>query len=132
MWIGFSVDERNRCKAQSKDDKWLEWYPLIEMGLQRLDSITYVKKMGWPEPPRSACWMCPNHSDFEWLRLKEDGEINRAVALEQSINAQRTEKGEPELFFHRSCQPIGSIDFEDTQVDMFDTRQQTCQGGCFV
>ena len=61
MWLGISLDERQRMSMVA--GKWENRYPLIERRMNRGDCMALVESMGWPSPPRSSCWMCPNHAD---------------------------------------------------------------------
>src|SRR5262245_13416953 len=85
MWIGFSRDEMRRVMAQQ--EAWCEpWYPLItEVPRTRQECRGLVAQFGWPDPPHSSCWMCPHHSDAEWLDIKENDpeDFVKAVQLER-------------------------------------------------
>lgn len=73
----------------------------------------------------SACWMCPNHHNGEWLRLKleQPAEFEKACALEDEIRQR-----DPHAWLHRSCVPLREVDFE--QPDLF---SRPCDSGvCFV
>lgn len=127
IWIGFSADEMERMRRYDQDKKWNQVYPLIDKRMRRFDSIRLVESMGWPTPPRSACWMCPYRSDAEWLHLKNqnDGDFEKAVRLEKSIQAK-----DPNAFFHDSCKPLEEVDLNDAQDDLF---SKPCASGmCFT
>ncbi len=55
-WIGFSTDEANRAQKISAG-KWQRYYPLLELGISRSRCYGIVRAIGWPDPPRSSCWM---------------------------------------------------------------------------
>lgn len=128
-WIGFSWDEQRR---------WAKWYngpeyakgeirfPLVELRMKRRDAIALVESMGWPTPPRSSCYMCPNHSDHEWRRLiaERPDEFQKAVEIEREI-----QKVDPHAWLHRSCIPLDQVDFSQPE-DLF---SRPCDSGmCFV
>jgi hypothetical protein len=129
-WIGISVDEMRRMRYSRV--AWAQnCYPLIEpeFGLmyRRSDCETEVRLAGWPDPPRSACWMCPNMGDFEWLEMKNQHpeDFARAVVLEREI-----QKKDPHAWLHGSCVPLDQVDFA-AQRGLFDDR--SCASGfCFV
>lgn len=77
-WIGYSSDEIARAvrakNATKNQGKWKVRFPLIDMGMNRGDCIALVRRMGWPTPPRSSCWMCPNHHMQEWREIREHKE----------------------------------------------------------
>lgn len=87
LWLGMSVDEPQRVK-DSKESWCTHYYPLIyEVWFRRSDCVRLVAEMGWLEPPRSACWMCPNMSQREWIEMKESRpeDFQAAVALERQV-----------------------------------------------
>lgn len=128
IWIGFSLDEAKRYIRlyYSKEAiRGLIRFPLIEdVPLTRSQAIAEVLKMGWPMPPRSACWMCPNQGDAEWRDLKSNHpkEFRKAIALERQV-----QKKEPNVFLHPSCIPLDKVDFNKGKS------AEHCQSGlCFV
>jgi len=129
-WIGFSLDEANRYfnMKDSLDGRLGRIrFPLIDdVPLNRHQAIKTVLDMGWPQPPRSACWMCPNHSESEWRNLKVDhpDEFQKAVELEREVRLK-----EPEAFFHPARIPLDEIDFGN-EGDLF--RPSCNTGMCFV
>lgn len=124
MWIGFSTDEMERCRTYREADQWPNVYPLIEKRMSRGDCIALVDRMGWPTPPRSACWMCPYRSDHEWREIHNTPDFQKATLLEREIQAR-----DPHAFLHRSCQPIDKVDFS-AEPDLF---AKPCNGGmCFT
>lgn len=125
MWIGFSIDEVHRMRFDKKA-AWQVSYPLIDKRMSRADCIATVVRMGWPTPPRSSCWMCPYRSDYEWRHLKETAprDFANAMWLEREVHEK-----DPKLFLHRSCKPLGSVDFNEGQGDLLD---QCGSGMCFT
>ena len=76
IWLGMSADEADRMKVGHKG-KWQYRHPLIDDGrmLTRVQSIALVRSIGWPEPPRSRCWMCPNQRKDEWGELEPEDQL---------------------------------------------------------
>src|ERR1019366_2930017 len=71
QWIGISFDEAHRMKDSR--DKWCaNIWPLVDMRMTRQDCLRWMGDHHYPEPPRSACTMCPFHSDKEWARMKAE------------------------------------------------------------
>lgn len=130
-WIGFSLDESKRAARMMIGEEYQAgriWFPLFEgVPLTRKAAIAEVEKMGWPTPPRSACWNCPNQSDPEWrdLKLNAPGEFAAACALEKQV-----QEADPFCWFHRSCVPLGEVDFTEPE-DLFADRACS-SGGCFT
>lgn len=130
-WIGFSLDEVRRAARMMNGDQYkagLIRFPLIhDVPLRRQQAIAIVEKMGLPTPPRSACWMCPNQGDHEWRDLKANSpdEFAAACALEKEV-----QKVDPFAWFHKSCVPLGKVDFTEPG-DLFADRACS-SGGCFT
>lgn len=126
MWLGFSREEPRAIKAMANEDhaKGLTWLPLVEhLAVTRRQAIQIVTDFGWPEPPRSACWMCPNHSDHEWRLLPPD-ELQKAIDFDRDLRVL-----DEDAFLHRSCLPLDKVDFSQPE-DLF---SRPCDSGnCFV
>ena len=126
QWIGFTIDEMERMRVYREGASWQHVYPLIDARMTRGDCLALIERMGWPPPPRSACWMCPFRSDDEWrLMLDESpGDFQLAVDFERAA-----QKRDPNVFLHRSCKPLDTVDFEG-EPDLF---SKPCNaGGCFT
>lgn len=129
-WIGFSLDEARRAARMMAGEEYkagLIRFPLIQdVPLLRKQAIQVVEDMGWPTPPRSACWNCPNQGDAEWrdLRANAPEEFAAACALEKEVQAH-----DPFAWLHKSCVPLGEVDFNEPQ----DEADRACSsGGCFT
>jgi hypothetical protein len=116
LWLGFSTDEAERMKPSTEG--WITHaYPLIEGRLSRDDCYSLVRRMGWPEPPKSSCFMCPHQGDKQWADLKVNHPLDfaAAAALERDIQAR-----DPHVWLHRHAQPLDSLDFDPGQDGLFD------------
>lgn len=127
QWIGFSLDEVKRIKADKR--QWLRSiYPLIDLRMNRASCVRSVQEMGWPTPPRSSCWMCPNKGGREWAEMKRERpeDFAKAVAFEQQIR-----RHDSNMWLHESCQPLDTIDFD--VWDASPLSSPNCDSGlCFV
>lgn len=97
-WIGFSADEERR-KLKS-DVRWIKYrYPLIELGLTRNDCIYELGGAGWPMPPRTSCYFCPQQTHQQWIHLyqREPQEFAKAKQIELEI-----QKTHPNVYLHAS------------------------------
>ncbi len=102
-WIGISLDEMQRVRRQHR--KWLTlWYPLIfGVRMTRANCIDLIRVNGWDGPiPHSACKMCPNMHDEEWLdmQLNWPADFAEAVQMEHDIQLR-----DPHFWMHPSCRP---------------------------
>lgn len=132
QWIGISWDEVVRVKPSGV--RYItNRYPLVERRMTRTDCLTWLTAHGFPTPPKSACVMCPFHSDAYWRDLKANApdEWERAVAVDAAIR-----HGIPgvagEAFLHRSMVPLPMVQLrseEDRQMDLWGNE---CEGVCGV
>jgi len=129
-WIGFSLDEARRATRMMVGEEYKKGrirLPLIhDVPLRRAQAINLVQLAGWPTPPRSACYLCPNMSDDEWIGITPE-ERAEAGKLEKELQIH-----DPHVWLHKSCQPIETIDFSkpDDQPELF---ERACSSGvCFV
>lgn len=135
QWIGISYDEIQRMKPSR--DKWTQHrWPLIEREIRRHDCIAWLKRHGFPEPPRSACIYCPFHSNKEWRMLKdhEPEAFAEAVRVEKDLQRTKAEAADKSIpWLHRSCVPLEEVDLSTEmdagQLDMFGNE---CEGLCGV
>lgn len=126
-WIGISLDEARRIRAQHRD--WLQlWYPLIfEVPMRRYQCVSLIRETGWQgHIPHSACYMCPNLSDPEWIDMQMNWPEDFAKACDLETDARLKD---PHFFLHPSCVPLAQVDFF-AQTTMF--AERGCTGGCFT
>lgn len=124
MWMGISIDEMRRVRQSRLG--WIEnYYPLIYLRMNRSSCVKAVRDIGWPDAPRSACWMCPNAGDREWIEMKNasPNDFEMAVAFERELRLRQ-----PEVTLHPSGKTLDTIDFGERQMTIGDS----CDGMCFV
>jgi hypothetical protein len=125
LLIGFSIDELERTRTYYDSKPWQHIYPLIDLRMTRGDCMAVVEKMGWPEPPRSSCWMCPFRSSHEWRLLLDTDDFDKAVQLERHL-----QKLDKDVYFHPSKVNLDKVDFSDNQDDLF--AKECNSGHCFT
>jgi hypothetical protein len=138
QWIGISKDEIQRMK-KSRHPWFRNRWPLIENLMTRQDCKDWMRKMGYKEPPRSACYYCPFHSDDEWRRLRDQCPIEFVKAVQFDEILRKTYKKHDtntrmEVYLHNSCKPLGEIDFDndiDKGQQVWDFTAE-CEGMCGV
>lgn len=126
-WIGISIDEMRRVRKQHRP--WLKlWYPLVfGFPLRRVQCVELIRSVGWEgNIPHSACYMCPNMGDAEWVDMKRNWpeDFAKACLIENEIHLR-----DPHFFIHPSCVPLGEVDFF-AQRSMLP--QFGCGSGCFT
>jgi hypothetical protein len=129
-WIGFSFDEDRRIHRMMAGKEYksgLIRFPLVQdIPTRRHEAIRIVEKMGWPSPPRSRCWMCPNQSDMEWYEVKRDYPelFDEAVGLDESIR-----RIDAHAYLHSSVKPLRLAELNPRE-DLFSA---SCPSGeCFL
>lgn len=108
QWIGISIDEAHRVFSRQPDRLSDLRYPLIEKRMSRTDCEAWLTRNYGMVPPKSSCIGCPFHSDREWRNLDAD-EFRDACEFDEMIRVRGGIRGD--LFLHRSCKPLGDIDF---------------------
>lgn len=136
MWIGISTDEWHRMKP-SRVDYIENIWPLIDKKMSRKHCLDWMRKNGFPEPPRSACVFCPFHGDAEWRRLRDEEpeEWQRAIKFEQAMQeAQRNQEVLRSVpYLHQSCKPLATVDIDTSPMDLqLDLFGDECEGLCGV
>jgi len=114
QWVGISTDEAHRMH-ESDVNYSRNRYPLIELGMSRVDCIRYLTELGWGETPKSACVGCPFHGNAAWRKLRDTApaDFADAVAFDAAIRggtAKANAEGKSlrgQMFLHRSRVPLG-------------------------
>lgn len=138
QWIGISLDEIMRMKPARV--KYIEnMWPLIDHRMTRHDCELWLSANGIPTPPKSACIMCPFHSNSQWREIKRNAqEWERVLSFEARWNElismdKRPGQLKSKVFLHPSLKPLSEIDFsteeERGQLNMFNNE---CEGMCGV
>lgn len=127
VWLGISRDESHRVRAPHRN--WIDlWYPLIfEVPMTRAMCVDLIRRDGWTaQIPHSACWMCPNHSDAEWVDMRLNWPDDFQAACELEADARRRD---PHFYLHPACVPLAEVDFF-AQRSLLSERG--CTEGCFT
>lgn len=134
QWIGISYDEMQRAKLPAFPWTQHRW-PLIEMRMRRENCLAWMKANGFPEPPRSACYYCPFHSNEEWQRMKTEDPVHFQKAIEFDEKIRAVYKTSPvlkmEVFLHNSCKPLSQVSFtKDPDGQQEWDFKAECEGMC--
>ncbi len=127
QWIGISFDEVIRMKPSREAWQRNRW-PLIEERMTRRDCLAWLRKSGYPDPPKSACIGCPFHDNGRWRAMRDhDEEAWRdAIDVDRAIRTGiRGIRGE--VYLHRSGVPLEEADHG--QLDLWPNE---CEGMCGV
>ena len=135
-WMGISLDEVHRMKTPRHP--WqLFRYPLVDMRMRRSDCLEWMRKEGYPQPPRSACVYCPYHSDQEWRRLRDEEPeaFKEAVRVDKLYRETvlKCDKSQSAPYLHPSRVPLDEVDFsQDTDHGQQLLFGNECTGMCGV
>lgn len=133
QWRGISMDEAGRMKPSR--EKWmLVRYPLaMEHRMTRWDCRQWILRHGYPPPARSACIVCPFHSDAEWRDMRDNRPDEWREAVEFDERIRKAGGMRADTYLHRQCVPLEQVDLDTAedrgQASMFGN---DCEGMCGV
>lgn len=100
--------------------------------MSRSDCLTWLRRHGYPIPPKSACLGCPFHSNARWRQIRDEDPVGRADAVEADRSIRTGFRGmRAELYLHRSCVPLDQADLSDDSAQL-DLWPLECEGMCGV
>lgn len=133
QWIGISCDEIVRAKPSF--EAWqIKRFPLIERRMSRRDCLAWLRRHGYPEPPKSSCVGCPFHDNARWRHMRDHDPIAWADAVDIDYALRTGLRGiRGEVYLHRSCVPLDAADLS-TAADrgQLDLWPNECEGMCGV
>jgi hypothetical protein len=134
QWVGISWDESERINNKGPKYITTRW-PLIELRMTRLDCLTWMTDHGYPRPPRSACYWCPQASNDRWVSMRDHhpAEFAKAIAADAALTAHGIPGIDGAVYLHKSLTPlsVAVIDrVDDGQGELFEV--DDCEGGCFL
>lgn len=94
--IGYDGGKADMRRSTNPGDaKYTYCYPLRDAGLQRPDLIAIIDAMGWEQPGKSACWMCPatKRDELPLLYQTEPDKLARALRMEAAAMLQSARTG---------------------------------------
>jgi hypothetical protein len=131
QWIGISTDEIVRAKPSF--ETWqVKRFPLIEMRMSRRDCLVWLRRHGYPEPPKSACIGCPFHDDARWRHMRDRDPDAWADAVEVDHAIRHGLRGiRGEVYLHRSVVPLDEVDLATAgDCGQLDLWPNECEGVC--
>lgn len=131
--IGYALDEGRRIKKLSTKGKWPPSFPLAERCLTKAHCVRIIEGFGWPVPPPSACFMCPNMTNEEWREVRDNrpDEFEKACQVDEELRGYDIENGRDGVFVHQSLKPLREADL-DAPDRMPEGARQCSFGDCFV
>jgi len=134
MMTGITTDEVQRMR--DSDVQWSEnVYPLIDLGMSRIDCISWLDAHDLPIPHKSACTFCPYSNKQTWMELKRNGGADWDMAVQ--IDANLRKKIKDPAFVHLSGKPLPEAvvipeDYGASQPSMFDDIEACDSGFCWT
>lgn len=108
-WLGFSLDEIQRLKHSDVQWQSYHWPLCYDVPMTRGECAALVRSFGWPEPPKSSCYICPHRQNGQWRRLRDiyPDDWQKAVELDYAI---RDRDPLHAVYLHRSRMPLDQAD----------------------
>lgn len=135
MGLGISLDEIERASGRHGVSYRRVTYPLLDLGVRRVDCLKIVADAGLPEPPKSSCYFCPFHRPQVWAEMRRDRPdlFEMSAQLEDAINEHRSAAGKDPAYLTRFGRPLRDA-VGTAQTDLFNQQgPETCDEGlCFV
>ena len=115
MHLGFSTEEKHRCK-ENPHPMFENYYPLVEMGLERKGNYKYILEVWGLETKASACTICPFHRNYFFQYIKEHSkeDYRKAVEFDEMLETEQPKtKINSKLYISRSRKRIAELTEED-------------------
>lgn len=128
--IGISVDEIHRANTNRRLNHEEVVYPLLDLGMRRMDCLRVIAAAGLPIPHKSACFFCPFTRPRHWeTMMRDEPELfERACSIEDALNVRRAAAGRPPVFLTRHGIPLRDVVSVD-QLALFDEGDGSCDSG---
>lgn len=129
VWIGFSTEEVVRAGAAF--EAWaVNRFPLLEMRMSIGDCIAWLKRRGYPVPPRSKCTFCPFRTNAEWRWLQENEPHAWADAVKIDQLIRQTPGMRAKSYLHDSRTPLDQVDLSSPEERGQSSMLMVCEAGC--
>lgn len=130
-WIGISIDEKRRATPSNRPEE-IKRYPLIELGLSRIDCQQIILDAGYPVPPKSGCWFCPFQKKSAWQTMKRNQPDKFAAALTLERNARHKDGSGAYLPMFGSLASVAAQDELPGFDEAIEAEGECVTGSCFV
>lgn len=133
--VGISTDEYHRAnnKSDAKFEKRV--FPLLELGLSRMDCVEVIKEAKVPVPPKSSCFFCPWHSMEVWRDMRRDEPelFEKSAELEAILHEKADRFGHKRAYLTRSLVPLkDAVGQPQPQLFQVFNEGQCDSGVCWV
>jgi len=134
MMVGISRDEIERMKP-SRVQYITNVWPLIDLGVRRWDCLQWLRRNGYPEPPKSACGECPfrKNEEWRWLRDNDPASFTEVCGVDVALReGGRAGRFDSTLYLHRSLVPLAEADIRSDEDRGQRNWINECEGMCGV
>lgn len=115
MHMGFSIEESRRCN-ENPNKLFVNRFPLVDMGMDRSASYTYILEHWGLDTKASACAFCPFHRNYFFQHIKEFAPETYAAILKVDYLLRDKNPKPPmdsDLFISRSRKRLEDLTPED-------------------
>ena len=135
MYLGITYDESERVKNSNRQ-YIINYFPLVDLKLNRNDCVNYLKNKGLPVPNKSCCIHCPYQGIKQWKFVKDNypNDFKLAVEYDESIRIptkSMLDRGiyTGNLYIWSRLEPLDNANFND----LIDSSADMCdEGYCFI
>ena len=98
----------------------------------KADCQQLILTAGFPLPPPSSCYMCPNMANEEWRGVRNEypADFKQACILDEQLRIEDMEQGGSGVWLHHSRVPLREANLDI--VDRKDGARQCGLGVCFL
>lgn len=132
MHLGFSKEEQHRC-SENPHKMFVNYFPLVEMGLERKDNYAYVRDVWGLETKASACTFCPFHRNyfFQYIKKNDLPQYEDLIEFDNMLEREQPNtKINSKLYISRSRKRIAELVPEECEdAEYFTYRDEQIWNG---
>lgn len=124
MHLGFSKEEQRRCN-ENPHKMFVNYFPLVEMGVERKDNYAYIRDVWGLETKASACTFCPFHRNyfFQYIKKNNSDQYDDLIEFDNMLEQEQPNtKIKSKLYISRSRKRIAELvpeECEDAEYFMY-------------
>lgn len=132
--MGISLDEITRANPNKAMPYEVLEYPLLELGIRRIDCHGIIRRAGLPIPPKSSCDFCPVRKIPEWQDMYENHpeRWDNACEVEDTINGHLASQGKDPVYLTPAGRPLRDLFKAGTQLPLIDDDSSCSNGWCMT
>ena len=134
QWVGISADEATRMRPAAQQFITTRW-PLVERHLTRDHCLTWLRRAGWHDTPKSACVGCPFHNAAAWRQMRDESpaDFADAVAIDAQLRVGATRGIRGVEYMHARRIPLAdAVARQSPTSENLNLFENECMGLCGV